>query len=88
MLVTIKERIWREITLAGLPLRIYHTFQLGAHGQKQYDMQGLFHGDEDGKVPPEELQRMREHTKAAALRTKELRKAAKRLTISFHVEQS
>lgn len=86
MLVTIKERTWIDKSLAGLPWRIYHTFQLGSHGQKQYDMQGIVH-EHDGAIPPEDLERMREHTKAAALRTKELRKAAKRLTITFHVEQ-
>lgn len=85
MLVTIKEHTWIDINLPGAPWRIYHTFCLGAHRQKQYDMQGVVH-NHDGELPAEDLTRMREHAKAAALRTKELRKAAKRIPIVFHVK--
>jgi hypothetical protein len=86
MRITINEHVFREIAWVGMPYRILHTFRLGAHGQKQYDMQGWV-PDCEGEIPPEHLVRMREHTRAAALRTKELRKAAKRFPIDFTVEQ-
>lgn len=88
MQITIKEHIWIEKSWPGLPWRIYHTFTLGVHRQKQYDIQGVIHHHEGPRPPIELLAHAREHAKGAFLRTKELRKAtAKHIPITFHVEQ-
>jgi len=87
MHITIRERKFIDGSLAGHPWRILHTFSLGTQHQKQYDIQGAVH-DHDGSFDPEDLETFRKHSRAAFLRTPELRKAAKRLTITFHVEQS
>ena len=87
MHITVREFRWIDKNLHGMPWRIRHSFWIGAQRQHGFECEALLATRGQREPSAADLARIREMAIATIQRLKTIRKAAKRLTITFHVEQ-